>query len=101
MRIALILSILAAVAHAQSPSGRHFLRDSRLPTTAPAAAAVEASASQRVVMPLAKMRSGRAWPRFHFSRLPTPAGDSSAVTRVEEAAATRPVVRRGFWGVRR
>lgn len=100
MRIPLILLVLVATAHAQSPSGRHFLRDSRMPTTAAAAPVVEASSAQRTVLPLAKMRSGRAWPRFHFGRLPGSVGEAS-VTRVQEAAATRPVVRRGFWGVRR
>ncbi|MCB9886240.1 MAG: hypothetical protein H6838_12150 [Planctomycetes bacterium] len=100
LRPTLFLVILAAAASAQSPSGRHFLRDSRMPTTAAAAPVVEAAATRRVVSPLPKMRSGRAWPRFHFGRLPA-ARSATSATRIEEAAVTRPVVRRGFWGVRR
>lgn len=98
----LLLAALCCITslHAQSTSGRHFQRDSRLPQTPAAAAAVEASASTTAVVPLQKLRSGRAWPRFHFGRLPGPATTAATTTTVRavDASATRATAtRRGFW----
>jgi hypothetical protein len=102
LRTAVLLLTLAGTALAQVPSGRHFQRDSRLPVTAaqPQVQVVEASAATKVVAPLPKLRSGRAWPRFHHGRLPVAAALSDV--QVVDASATRAgTARRGFWGVRR
>ena len=87
---------LATVVSAQSQTGRHFQRDTRLPQTPAAAAATEASVATQAAVPLQKMRSGRAWPRFHFGRLPQAAATGS-VQAVEATARTTAAQRRGFW----
>lgn len=92
------LAVDAAVL-AQSTSGRSFHRWSRLPATPPAAAAVEATAATSAPAPLPKLRSGRPWPRHHFTRLPR--GGSAAASTPVEAAATKSRTRRGFWSDRR
>jgi len=97
----LVLALLAATAGAQSTSGRHFHRDSRLPATPAASPVAEASARQAGLAPLQKLRSGRPWPRHHFGRLPQ-AGASSEVQAVDAAHKTpAPAPRRGFWRQRR
>lgn len=104
LRTATLLLVLAGAALAQVPSGRHFQRDSRLPVTAaqPQVQAVEASAVTKVVAPLPKLRSGRAWPRFHYGRLPVAATASAGDVQVVDASASRShAAPRGFWGVRR
>lgn len=96
----LTLFLLLAALPAQDRTGRHFHRDSRLPTTAATAPVAEASAvkSERRVAPLGRLRSGRSWPKFHFTRLPaTPA--TGAVPA--EASTTKTAHKRGFWRARR
>ena len=95
--IAIVL--LTSFASAQT-SGRHFRRDERTPQTpaaAPQAPASEAAARTTTkVVPLRKLRSGRAWPSYHFSRLPqnaTPAGEGP----VDASAKSSTAQRRGFW----
>jgi hypothetical protein len=99
MRQLLLLTILslATTLAAQGQTGRHFQRSQRTPTT-PAAAtatAVEASATPAPA-PLQKMRSGRAWPRWHYGRLPA-AAPASSVQIVDAAARRSPAKKRGFW----
>jgi len=101
----LLLSLSCAVpAVAQSQTGRHFQRDSRQPVTAAAAgnaAAVEATAHTKAVAPLPKLRSGRPWPAYHFSRLPAvePVSDVQAVdASASKSSASKPSAsKRGFW----
>lgn len=96
----LLLSALFAVAaDAQSTSGRHFHRDPRLPATPAASPVAEASARATTNAPLAKLRSGRPWPRYHFGRLPTTNAEPTA--RAVDAAHREPKTRRGFWRARR
>lgn len=101
IRAILITLALSAVAVAQTPTGRHFLRDSKMPTTAAQPQVVEASAGKVGVRPLAKLRSGRAWPKFHFGRLPQTSGDGGDVRIVEASARRSSMHGRGFWGTRR
>jgi hypothetical protein len=111
MRILTVVSILAltVTVSAQQRSGRHFHRESRLPSTAAKSEVVEATTKVHV-KPIKKLRSGRAWPRYHFSRLPAAKALVPATSKpaVVDAAATKPakptkptVVRRGFWGPRK
>lgn len=96
----LTLFVLLAALPAQERTGRHYHRESRLPTTAATAPVAEASAGkvERKVAPLGRLRSGRAWPRFHFTRLPaTPAAGAVPV----EASAGQTTRKRGFWRARR
>ena len=98
LRHVLFLTLLAlpAVLSAQSQTGRHFQRSTRLPATPAASAVRDASTSTAHVAPLQKMRSGRAWPRFHFGRLPQPA--STGTRGVVDATAQKsPAQKRGFW----
>jgi len=96
--IAIVL--LTSFASAQT-TGRHFRRDERTPQTpaaAPQAPASDAAARTTTtkVVPLRKLRSGRAWPSYHFGRLPqntTPAGDGP----VDASAKSTTAQRRGFW----
>lgn len=90
--------LLPTLALAQVNSGRHFHRDSRLPSTPPASAAVEASAQQGLA-PLAKLRSGRPWPRHHFGRLPV--AETPSTTQAVDATLKTTPSRRGFWRARR
>ena len=98
LRNVLFLALLAipTVLSAQSQTGRHFQRSTRLPVTPAASTVREASASTAQALPLQKMRSGRAWPRFHFGRLPQPA--STGTRGVVDATAQKsPAQKRGFW----
>lgn len=99
MRHLLLLSmlLLASAVTAQGQTGRHFQRSQRLPATPAAAAAqpVEAAATTAAV-PLQKLRSGRAWPRWHFGRLPQ-AAPASSVRAVDASARRSPAHKRGFW----
>ncbi len=101
MRQLLILAVLAlpTLLTAQGQSGRHFHRTPRAPVTAPASSAVDASSgtTSHRVEPLRRLRSGRAWSLYHYSRRPiTPATG----TPVVEASATKEVRRTTFWGRR-
>jgi hypothetical protein len=102
LQAALLLLTVTGSVLAQVPTGRHFQRDSRLPVTAaqPQVQVVEASAATTAVAPLPKLRSGRAWPRFHYGRLPAAAA-ATEVQVVDASAARTGASRRGFWGVRR
>lgn len=103
MRTILILAaltLLPAGLMAQQ-SGRHFHRPSRTQQTAaevsqPADAAATTSAQR--VQPMRKLRSGRAWSSYHFTRLPqSPA--TGAQPAVTDASSTRTSTRRSsFWG---
>lgn len=95
----LCLVLLTVTAAAQSTSGRHFHRDSRLPATPAASPVAEASAHTATSTPLAKLRSGRPWPRHHFGRLPT--ANPEPASRAVEASHHQPTSRRGFWRARR
>jgi hypothetical protein len=98
------IALLTTFASAQT-TGRHFRRDDRTPQTpaaAPQAPASDAAARTTTtkVVPLRKLRSGRAWPSYHFSRMPqntTPAGDGP----VDASTKTTTTQRRGFWRPRR
>lgn len=98
------IALLTTFASAQT-TGRHFRRDERTPQTpaaAPQAPASDAAARTTTtkVVPLRKLRSGRAWPSYHFSRMPqnaTPAGEGP----VDASAKSTTAQRRGFWRPRR
>lgn len=102
----LLTTLLCAFASAQT-TGRHFRRDERTPATPPAAApsptgTTEASAKAPApqAAPLQKLRSGRAWPSYHYRRLPpnqAPAKDGP----VDASSSSTNKPRRGFWGPRR
>jgi hypothetical protein len=93
----LLVLALPSLLTAQEQTGRHYQRASRLPATPPAAATATAEASTTArVAPLPKMRSGRAWPRYHFGRLPQ--ASSPADSKPVDASAHRsPAAKRGFW----
>jgi hypothetical protein len=99
--IVAILSILAASLDAQQ-SGRHFRRPARTPetpaaTTQTAEAAAKVSSSHRV-QPMRKLRSGRAWSSYHYTRMPqsSPAPTGPSVT---DASASKNGARKSpFWG---
>ena len=109
MRILTVVCLLAltVAASAQQRSGRHFHHESRLPVTPAATKAVEAT-TQRHVKPIPKLRSGRAWPRFHFRRLPAakasvetskqPGTVDAAAQKSPQQSAKRSS---GFWGPRK
>lgn len=105
MRLLTVLSllVLAATASAQKVSGRHFHRDTRLPKTPAATNVVEAGHTTRTVKPLNKLRSGRAWPKHHFRRLPAAKAIAPAKSTVKpvDAAAKKAAKRSGFWGPRK
>jgi hypothetical protein len=103
--ILIAIALLTTFASAQT-TGRHFRRDERTPQTpaaapqAPASDAAARTTTTTKVAPLRKLRSGRAWPSYHFSRMPqntTPAGDGP----VDASAKTTTTQRRGFWRPRR
>lgn len=98
MRNLLFVAVLslATVVSAQSQTGRHFQRETRLPQTPAAATATEASVATKAAVPLQKMRSGRAWPRFHFGRLPQ-ATATGSVQAVDATSRSTTAQRRGFW----
>ena len=98
LRNVLFLALLAipTVLSAQSQTGRHFQRSTRLPVTPAASTVREASASTAQALPLQKMRSGRAWPRFHFGRLPQ-ASASPTSGAVDASARKTGAAKRGFW----
>lgn len=100
MRHLLLLALLSlsTALPAQGQSGRHFQRSPRLPATsaAPSAQPVDAAATTAAPAPLQRMRSGRAWPRWHFGRLPQ-ATPASSVQVVDAAARRSPAKKRGFW----
>ncbi len=99
--IVAILSLLSASLDAQQ-SGRHFRRPARTPET-PAASAqtMEAAAklsSSHRVQPMRKLRSGRAWSSYHYTRMPqsSPANSGPSVT---DASASKNGARKTtFWG---
>ena len=101
----LAITVLATFASAQT-TGRHFRRDERTPAT-PAAApqhpATEAAARTTTakVVPLRKLRSGRAWPSYHFGRLPANASPTKDNQPVDASASRSQAQRRGFWRPRR
>lgn len=98
LRNVLVLALLAlpAVLPAQSQTGRHFQRSTRLPVTPAASSVKEASANTVQALPLQKMRSGRAWPRFHFGRLPQ-ASTSQTSGAVDASARKSNAAKQGFW----
>ena len=92
------IALLTTFASAQT-SGRHFRRDERTPQTpaaAPQAPASDAAARTTTkVVPLRKLRSGRAWPSYHFSRLPqnaTPATSANSLPKPTGGALSAPRV---------
>lgn len=97
-----VLFLLPASLFAQQ-SGRHFHRPSRTPTTAaattqPAEAAARTTETQRVA-PMRKLRSGRAWSSWHYSRLPQSPATGAQKPSVTDASASRTAPRRSaFWG---
>ena len=100
--ILLALLLLPAALTAQQ-SGRHFRRADRTPATPataqaqPADAAAKASSTQRV-QPLRRLRSGRAWSSYHYTRMPqsSPANAGPSVT---DASAPKGTTRRSpMWG---
>ncbi len=99
--ILIALLALPSALLAQSPSGRHFHRPSRQPATPAASpastAATEASTNAAArVEPLRKLRSGRAWSAFHFSRRPITPGEGAV--KPVDAASKAPVRRTVMWG---
>lgn len=96
-----VLSILSASLDAQQ-SGRHFRRPTRTPETPaavsqPAEASAKPSSSHRV-QPMRKLRSGRAWSSYHYTRMPqsSPANAGPSVT---DASASKSTTRKSpFWG---
>jgi hypothetical protein len=102
MRQLLLLAILAlpTLLTAQGQSGRHFHRSPRAPATAAATPTVEATAGVgHRVEPLRRLRSGRAWSSFHYSRRPlTPATGSTAPSATDASASTAAVRRTPMWG---
>lgn len=69
LRTLACLLMLAMVAVAQTPSGRHFQRPSRL-ATAPAAAMAIAPVTPSALAKVARMHTGRSWLRARTTRLP-------------------------------
>jgi hypothetical protein len=57
---------------------------------------VEASVHHQKVAPLPKLRSGRPWPAYHFSRLPV-AEPVSDVQATDASAKKSTASKRGFW----
>ncbi len=108
MRLQTLLTfvLLTSLGLAQT-TGRHFRRDPRTPSTPAAATTQAADASARTtttVAPLQKLRSGRPWPRHHFSRLPETPATTTAGTAgqpVDASHRAMPSQRRGFWRPRR
>jgi len=98
----LLLSCLAAAAPAQHQSGRSFQRNDRTPATPATPRAVEATVNKTApaAAPLARLRSGRAWPRYHFGRLPNTPAVGAEVTTADATARRLPARRRGFWRAR-
>ncbi len=95
----LLCGLLSIAANAQT-SGRHFHRESRLPATPAASPVTEASAT-RAQAPLAKLHSGRPWPRHHFGRLPQSDAKVGTARAVDAAHQPGSATRRGFWRARR
>lgn len=93
--------VLSALVGAQSTSGRHFLRGSRLPATPNASSVVEASSGARATAPLPKLRSGRPWPRHHFTRTPVAPAKTVDSRPTDASAGKAKTGRRGFWQPRR
>ncbi len=99
--ILVALFLLPAVLTAQQ-SGRHFRRADRTPATPaataqPAEAAAKASTSTRI-QPMRKLRSGRSWSSYHYTRMPqsSPAQSGPSVT---DASAPKGTTRRSpMWG---
>lgn len=99
--ILVALFLLPAVLTAQQ-SGRHFRRADRTPATPaasaqPAEAAARPSASTRV-QPMRKLRSGRSWSSYHYTRMPqsSPAQSGPSVT---DASAPKGTKRKSpMWG---
>jgi hypothetical protein len=102
MRHPLLLLMLLLTAWLPAQSGRQFRRDTRTPPTAVAAATTAVEASSRAVRPpIAKLRSGRPWPRHHFARTPsTPVAGGNRSGAPVDASHGVPAStgRRGFWG---
>ncbi|MCA8976893.1 MAG: hypothetical protein KDC98_19375 [Planctomycetes bacterium] len=105
MRLSLVMTAILAIPvflSAQSPtsgqSGRAFLRPSRMPATAASSPATATDAGVTVsVQPLRRLRSGRAWSRFHFSRTPTAVPTTIAAVDASAGAKPQPV-RTRYWG---
>lgn len=103
----LLLSLLLGAFASAQTTGRHFHRDERTPATPPTPAAspagtAEASAKAPAAAPapLQKLRSGRAWPSYHYRRLPAnQAAPKDGPVDASSSSTNKP--RRGFWGPRR
>jgi hypothetical protein len=99
----LLLLACSAALTAQGRTGRHFQRDTRLSATPaatshPGTAEASSHAPAPTPAPLAKLRSGRPWPSFHYSRLPAePVHAGGDVQAVDAAARRSPAAKRGFW----
>ncbi len=100
--ILVALFLLPAVLTAQQ-SGRHFRRPDRTPATPaataqPAEAAAKPASSSARVQPMRKLRSGRSWSSYHYSRMPqsSPATSGPSVT---DASAPKGTTRKSpMWG---
>lgn len=97
MRRPFLIVLLTLTTALSAQSGRTFRRESRLPVT-PAASAVKDAAATRTARlePQLRLRSGRAWSAFHFSRRPK--STAAEPTRAVDATS-RPAVRSTvMWG---
>lgn len=99
LSLAVLLTLLAAALPAQHRSGRSFLRSDRTPATPAAPQVVEATANRTTAAdaPLARLRSGRAWPRHHFGRLPVTPAVGATAQAADASVRRQPTRRRGFW----
>lgn len=97
----LVLFALPAGLAAQEQSGRHFQRAPRTVPTPAASPAQDAAAHKGTparIAPLRKLRSGRAWPSWHYTRQVTrqaPQSPSEATSGAPRLL--HPSQKRGFW----
>lgn len=99
--IILLFAIALASAVPAQTAVRRFARDPRTPVTPPAPHARVAEASTRALpAPLPRMRSGRAWPRHHFTRTPATAPAAAPAGHPVDANLRRGSAARGFWAPR-
>jgi len=97
MRPWLLIALLTLTTSLSAQSGRTFRRDSRMPVTPPASSAVDASAQRTAAPePQRRLRSGRAWSAWHFSR--RPANSSPAAAKPTDASSAPSVRRTTMWG---
>lgn len=103
MRHLLLIALLAlpTTLAAQAQTGRHYQRQSRMVETKAAPAAQDATAQKQEpapVAPLRKLRSGRAWPSWHFTReVTTEAPASPTEASAQPPRLLHPADKKGFW----